>query len=63
MTAENIDPNCVKTITVEAKECTCCRCGYIWTVFSEALPETCANPGCRSRYWNKKRVRKIKGEM
>ena len=36
----------------------CNRCGYIWTS-KDKEPKTCANPKCRSKYWNKERVRPL----
>lgn len=34
----------------------CNRCQYKWTS-KAASPERCANPDCRSPYWNRERVR------
>lgn len=31
---------------------TCTRCGYTWIPKGETLPKTCANPKCKSPYWN-----------
>jgi len=38
----------------------CNRCGYKWVPRSEKVPMACANPKCRSPYWNKIRERKVK---
>ena len=31
----------------------CTRCGYEWKSYK--IPKTCANPKCKSPYWNKER--------
>jgi hypothetical protein len=31
---------------------TCLRCGWTWVPFTTRLPTRCANPACRSPYWN-----------
>ena len=36
----------------------CNRCGCVWT--SRREPKTCSK--CRSPYWNKERLRKIKNK-
>lgn len=36
---------------------TCTRCGYNWPKKGGAVPGTCANPKCKSPYWNKKKTR------
>ena len=41
----------------QIKKLTCKRCGYTWWPKSPKKPITCANPKCRSPYWNKLRVR------
>ncbi len=38
----------------------CNRCGYKWVPRSEKKPLNCANPKCRSPYWDKQRTREIK---
>ena len=38
----------------------CNRCGRTWYPSSPKPPGTCPNKDCRSPYWNKKRVRKVK---
>ena len=38
---------------------TCNRCHNKWTS-KKQRPDTCANPKCRSPYWNKSRVMKYK---
>ena len=30
----------------------CLRCGYEWYPTTPEEPTTCANPKCRSPYWN-----------
>ena len=30
----------------------CKRCGYVWTQRLEDDPKRCANPSCRSVYWD-----------
>lgn len=37
------------------KKVTCNRCLYSWYPKTESIPKTCANPKCRSPYWNKER--------
>ncbi|VVB70010.1 Uncharacterised protein [uncultured archaeon] len=34
---------------------TCLRCGFKWHQQKDTLPVTCANPKCKSPYWNKPR--------
>ena len=36
--------------TIEIFECTCDKCGYVWT--SKTSPATCANKKCRTPRWN-----------
>lgn len=44
----------IKEITVTALECTCERCGGIWTILKDAkLPDRCRVRSCRSPYWNR----------
>ena len=31
---------------------TCTRCGYSWSPKGNNLPKTCANPKCKSPYWD-----------
>ena len=38
----------------------CNRCGHHWVPRSNTPPKVCPNPTCKSPYWNKTRVRKIK---
>jgi hypothetical protein len=38
----------------------CNRCGWKWVPRYEGEPKKCA--GCNSPYWNKERVRPVKGE-
>jgi predicted Zn-ribbon and HTH transcriptional regulator len=38
---------------------TCVRCGFKWFPRTQKLPSYCANPQCRSPYWNKSRVRQL----
>lgn len=40
----------------------CKRCGYSWVPRTEEIPITCANPDCRSPYWNKERKTKEDGK-
>jgi predicted Zn-ribbon and HTH transcriptional regulator len=41
------------------KELKCKRCGYEWIPRSYEKPNRCANPKCRSPYWDKdRRVKK-----
>jgi len=39
----------------------CLRCGYTWFPRKPEPPQACANPKCRSPYWNKPRKNKRKG--
>src|SRR5579871_2613503 len=39
--------------TVTRFECQCSRCGHQWVSLTESLPRRCANPKCRSPYWEK----------
>lgn len=39
---------------IEAYECTCDKCGYVWSSIN--YPVTCANKPCRSPRWNKPRI-------
>lgn len=36
----------------------CTRCGYTWFQRGDKLPKTCANPKCKSPYWNVERKKK-----
>jgi predicted Zn-ribbon and HTH transcriptional regulator len=36
----------------------CKRCGWEWVKRIETEPKNC--PGCKSPYWNKKRLRPVK---
>ena len=36
----------------------CYRCGHEWQARKEQLPEVCANPKCKSRYWSRPRQTK-----
>lgn len=36
----------------------CNRCGHEWPQRGKEAPKSCANPKCRSPYWN--RERKVK---
>ncbi len=38
----------------------CNRCGYEWYPRAPKLPGTCPNKACKSPYWNKARVRKLR---
>lgn len=38
----------------------CERCGYEWTPRTEGLPKVCANPKCKSPYWNRPRQKPAK---
>ena len=40
-------------VTIKMK---CLRCGYMWEA-KKGVPKRCANPSCRSPYYNRKRVR------
>jgi predicted Zn-ribbon and HTH transcriptional regulator len=31
---------------------TCTRCGHVWYPKGDKLPKTCANPKCKSPYWD-----------
>jgi hypothetical protein len=55
----NLDPESFTQTTVLAYRCHCNRCKYVWYVFSEVPPSTCARPECRSPYWNKLRTRAL----
>lgn len=33
----------------------CLRCGFTWYPRKPGRPARCANPKCRSPYWNKER--------
>lgn len=57
---ENFDEESVKVITIEVYECWCNRCKSRWISLSDTLPATCANPDCRSPYWNRMRVKDLK---
>lgn len=35
----------------------CLRCGYAWPKKEGKTPGTCANPKCKSPYWNKPKIR------
>lgn len=37
----------------------CNRCHHVWYSTTKN-PVTCSNLSCKSKYWNKERVRKIK---
>jgi T5orf172 domain len=37
--------------TVSRPLCKCCKCGWEWVALSEEAPKRCANPKCRSPYW------------
>lgn len=36
-------------------ELTCLRCGHKWKPRSDERPTVCANPDCKSPYWDKPR--------
>jgi predicted Zn-ribbon and HTH transcriptional regulator len=38
----------------------CNRCNHSWWARSLSLPKVC--PKCKSPYWNKERVRKVKSK-
>ena len=40
----------------------CNRCSYEWASKSE-IPKTCASPKCRTPYWNKPRIKKLKSKQ
>jgi len=47
-------------IMVEVEKLKCTRCGYEWWAKDpEVDPKVCANPKCKSPYWNKERVRDV----
>ena len=53
-----IDPQCMEVIPAKIRyKCICSRCSYTWTTKGDIVPKTCANPLCRSPYWNKLRMR------
>ncbi len=37
---------------IERFDCSCTRCGHGWIATTKKLPKRCANPRCRSPYWN-----------
>jgi hypothetical protein len=41
----------------KGRRVTCLRCGWVWVPFGRGLPTRCANPDCRSPYWNQPRTR------
>ncbi len=41
----------------------CTRCGFKWPKQEGELPQTCANPKCRSPYWNKPRTKGVKADQ
>lgn len=57
-------PHCHKDFDVSIQDfkLRCNRCNYEWLPRSDQLPEVCPNPECKSPYWNKPRVRKVKKE-
>jgi hypothetical protein len=36
----------------KGRRVTCLRCGWTWAPFTNRPPKRCANPACRSPYWN-----------
>lgn len=46
--------------TIKLPTLRCNRCGYEWFPRAPQHPAVCANKQCKSPYWNKKRVRKLK---
>lgn len=45
-------------MTIEKQKCL--RCGYEWYPKTPDIPKTCANPKCRSPYWNKPKWKGVK---
>ena len=50
-------PHCKRKFDLKLK---CNRCEHEWTPRSDKLPKVCPNPDCKSPYWNKERVRKLR---
>ena len=46
----------VREIEKRGWRCACLRCGYLWTSLGSKPPSKCSR--CKSRYWNRPRVRK-----
>jgi predicted Zn-ribbon and HTH transcriptional regulator len=49
---------CMETKVIE--QITCLRCGYAWFPTTPTKPKTCANPKCRSVYYDTPRKRQAK---
>jgi len=39
-------------VQMPAKHLQCEECAYDWYSIAKRLPDSCANPKCRSRQWN-----------
>jgi len=50
-------PHCKKRFDLKF---VCKRCGHEWTPRSELRPKVCPNLKCKSPYWDRERVRKVK---
>jgi hypothetical protein len=56
-----MDTMTIKDITIPARLCTCCLCGYSWITLlaPPRLPSHCQNRECRSREWNGKKPKRV----
>ena len=50
-----------RKVRITVLEFQCERCGYQWHTSTDRIPGTCANPKCRSPYWDRpRRVPKVR---
>ena len=51
MALVTVFPGRTRQVHRKRKPVTCCRCGWTWVPYRRKRPARCANPTCRSPYW------------